>query len=65
MVALVADSTDLLRPEEVTVILGVSMATLDRWTKDGKIPVVRVGAHGWRRYRRSDVEALLRPSRAG
>lgn len=57
----VSTVADLLKPSEVCAELRISLPTLARWTKAGVIPVVRVG-NGWRKYRREDVEALLRPS---
>ncbi len=39
-------------------LLGVSAATLRRWTDAGVLPACR-GAGGQRRYRRADVEALV------
>ena len=48
---------------QASEILGVHQATLRDWADAGKIPVARTpGRH--RRFRRSDVEALLDPERA-
>ena len=49
--------TDLLRPAEVAVLLGVSAKTVSRWADLGALPVIiTVGGH--RRFRRADVLAL-------
>lgn len=43
---------------EAASALGVHTDTIKRWTREGKIEALRTPA-GHRRYRRSDVEALL------
>ena len=49
----------LLTPAEAAAILKVSVRTLDRYQADGYIQPHRTPT-GRRRFRRSDVEALLR-----
>ncbi len=50
---------DLLPPQTVAAILGVSPGTLDAWrsTRRVALPFVKVGALV--RYRRSDIEAFI------
>lgn len=40
--------------------LQISRRTLERWVADGRLPAVKVGGFGARRYKLADVEALLR-----
>jgi excisionase family DNA binding protein len=40
------------------LLLGVSVDTVRRWSDDGRLPVT-VLPSGHRRYRRSDIDALL------
>ena len=47
-------------PTEVTKLLGVSRSTLWRWAKQNYLMPIEVG--GKRRYRMSDVKALLNGS---
>ena len=54
------DSDDSLVSSEVIEMAKISRRTLERWVADGKLPAVKIGGFGARRYRRSDVEALLR-----
>ena len=50
-------SYELLTIDEVATMLKVSKMTLYRWDKDGTLTKIEVGSK--RRYRRSDVEALI------
>jgi hypothetical protein len=50
---------DWLTPHQAARMLGVHRNTLLRWP----VPYRRVGALGWRRYSRRDVEAFLERSR--
>jgi excisionase family DNA binding protein len=54
-----ANGRDWLRLSEAAAVLGVSLHTLRRWSDTGK-PVCYRSPGGHRRYRRADVEALLR-----
>lgn len=49
---------ELIAPSEACAMLGVTVATLARYADDGTLPCVKTPG-GHRRYRRSDVEALL------
>jgi excisionase family DNA binding protein len=51
---------DILLSSEVMAIAKISRRTLERWVADGTLPATKVGGRGARRYRRTDVEALLR-----
>ena len=49
----------LLTPAEVATIFQVDPKTVTRWAKAGKLTAIRtLGGH--RRYRQSEVQALLR-----
>lgn len=52
---------DYLVSSEVLAILRVSRRTLERYVADGKLRTSKV-ASGNRRYRRSDVLALIAPA---
>ncbi|MBE3033349.1 MAG: GAF domain-containing protein, partial [Actinobacteria bacterium] len=54
-----ANGQDWLRLSEAAAALGVSPNTLRRWSDTGKLVCYR-SPGGHRRYRRADVEALLR-----
>lgn len=54
---------DLLWPGEAAAMLGVNRQTLQRWAREGRVPVV-VSPGGRRRYRRDDLAQMLR-SKAG
>ena len=49
--------TEVLTIDEVATILKVSKMTLHRWDKEGILP--KIDIYGQRRYRRTDVEALI------
>lgn len=55
------DAEDLLTTAEVAAIKGKTVATINRWAAEGKLPVAQKlpGATGANLFRRSDVEALL------
>ena len=44
---------------EAAEILGVSQNTLRGWAEQGKVPMHRNPANGYRLFRRSDLERLL------
>ena len=50
-----------LTRKEVTEILGISMPTLNAWSKDGTIPGYRIG--GLVRYKRSKIDGALKQMR--
>jgi excisionase family DNA binding protein len=51
---------ELMTMTEVAEALRVSVQSVSRWSKDGTLPSIQIGA-GTVRFRRSDVEALLHP----
>ena len=53
----------LLRPGEVSRLLGVDPKTLTRWADSGRLPAV-VLPSGHRRYRFGEVRAVLHPAKA-
>jgi len=57
------DPDDLLHSGEAARILQVSVETLRRWSNNGALPVILTPG-GQRRFRRSDVNALLCPKKA-
>jgi excisionase family DNA binding protein len=53
------DNPDLMTPKEVAFLFGVNSKTVTRWTRNGKIPCFKtIGGH--RRYRKVDVDRVLR-----
>jgi excisionase family DNA binding protein len=55
------DQEVLLTPAEVAKVFRVDPKTVTRWAKAGKITAIRtLGGH--RRYRQSEVQALLNSS---
>ena len=59
-----ADGEAWLRLSEAADLLGISLNTLRRWSDSGKIACYR-SPGGHRRYRRADVETLLRRQSSG
>ncbi len=55
---------ELLTLDEASRYLKVSKSSLRRWTNQGRLPCVRVGERGERRFRRSDIERLVAASPA-
>lgn len=50
---------DLLTPDDVAELLGVTRSTVTRWRRAGHLPTpIRIGSN-YVRYRREDIEALL------
>ena len=62
---IVADSTDLLTIAEAATLLKVSIVTVQRWIKQGRLPAYHVGPRRVRVHR-ADLLTLLSPvSREG
>lgn len=55
-----ADLEKLLTLKQAAEILNVAPITLRRWDEDGILVAVRVGKRRDRRYRREDIEKLLK-----
>jgi excisionase family DNA binding protein len=50
---------EYLKTAQAAEMLGVSQNTLRTWARDGKIPMQRNPANGYRLFRRSDLEEFL------
>jgi excisionase family DNA binding protein len=50
---------DLLTVKEVAQLLRVSVLTIKRWGKRGKLPAIRINSRGDRRYKKEAVLRLL------
>ncbi len=55
-----ANLKDYTLTAEAAQILGVSQNTLRAWASDGRIPVRRNPANGYRLFLRSDLQKFLR-----
>lgn len=51
----------LLKAEEVAERLRVSVATVNRWARQGVIPCIDLPGGNQRRFRAEDVDRLLAP----
>ncbi len=51
--------SDYALTSEAAEILGVSENTIRTWAKDGKIPVHRNPANGYRLFKRRDLQRFL------
>jgi excisionase family DNA binding protein len=49
----------LITSRELAEGLNISYQTCCTWTKDGKIPAIRLPGNGGYRYRRSEIDAWL------
>lgn len=52
--------SEYVKTAEAAEILGCSQNTLRAWADAGRVPVQRNPANGYRLFRRSDLERLLR-----
>jgi putative resolvase len=52
-------SKRLLTSSEVARVAGVSLETVQRWVRSGRLRAIRVGPHGRYRIRESDVSRLF------
>lgn len=57
-------SGELLTSAEVAELLRVSRSTVTRYARLGQLPVIRLPS-GYLRFRREDIERLLRQAEAG
>ena len=53
------DLPDLLTVREVADVLRVSILTIKRWGKRGKLPAIRINSRGDRRYKKEAVLWML------
>ena len=51
--------SEYVKVAEAASILGVSQGTVRAWAEDGKIPVHRNPANGYRLFRRNELEKFL------
>ena len=58
-----ATDHDLLTSTEAAAAWGVSTYTVRKWAREGKVKTVALPS-GRRRFLRSDVDAVLRPTEA-
>ncbi len=52
--------SEYVKTAEAAEILGVAQNTLRKWAAQGKIPMRRNPANGYRLFKRSDLERFLR-----
>ena len=52
--------SEYVKVAEAAEILGVSLGTVRTWAADGKIPMHRNPANGYRLFKREDLEKFLR-----
>ncbi|WP_437185249.1 MerR family transcriptional regulator [Planctomicrobium sp. SH668] len=52
--------SDYVMTAEAAEILGISQNTLRAWAKDGKIPMHRNPANGYRLFLKTDLDEFLR-----
>lgn len=52
--------SEYVKVAEAAEILGVSSGTIRSWAADGKIPMHRNPANGYRLFKRSDLAAFLK-----
>lgn len=56
------ENSGLLTITEAAAYLNVSKATIRRWTNNGELSCVRIGARGERRFRQADLAAFISAS---
>ncbi len=52
--------SEYVKVAEAAEILGVSLGTVRTWAADGKIPMHRNPANGYRLFKRDDLEKFLK-----
>jgi len=60
----VDDSEELITGDEIAAEYKVTAASVRRWARAGILPVAAITPGGLRRYRRGDVNRVLRPDDA-
>jgi excisionase family DNA binding protein len=56
----VSKLSEYVKVAEAAEILGVSLGTVRTWAADGKIPMHRNPANGYRLFKRSDLDKFLK-----
>ena len=64
MSASAREQSALLTPPQARAILGISKHSMQRLLAAGSLEPVHIAGLGWPRYRRADVERLVREGRA-
>jgi excisionase family DNA binding protein len=62
MDSLIKEHAPLLTITEAATFLNVSKATIRRWTDDGRLACLRIGARSERRFRQADLDELITKS---
>ncbi len=52
--------SELLTIRQAAKILNVNVETLRRWDKSGKLEAIRIGTRRDRRYRKIDIENIIK-----
>ena len=52
--------SEYVKTAEAAEILGVAQNTIRKWAEQGKIPMYRNPANGYRLFKRADLEEFLR-----
>ena len=52
--------SEYVKTAEASEILGVAQNTIRKWARQGKIPMRRNPANGYRLFKRKDLEKFLR-----
>ena len=58
--SVVSQWEELLTTAEVAALLNVNVSTVRRWSDNTLLPSYRIGTRGDRRFRRVDVQKLLK-----
>jgi excisionase family DNA binding protein len=59
-VGIVSKLNESVKVAEAAEILGVSQGTVRTWAADGKVPMHRNPADGYRLFRRDELESFLK-----
>lgn len=57
---MVEDIPELLKIRQAAQILNVNPETLRRWDRNGRLKAVRIGKRGDRRYKKEEIEKLIK-----
>ncbi len=56
--------SDYVKTAEAAEILGVAQNTIRKWSEQGKLPMRRNPANGYRLFKRTDLEKVLTGGRS-